>query len=496
MNLIIKQSATDYSADFSTRALARILFEDFALAKNTRFVVAYSGGCDSHVLLHALVSLRNQSGITVMAAHFDHGLQNQSAIWAKQCERWCNALEVDFVSARRTVNVELGESIEANARDARYHWLDEISQPEQVVVSAHHADDQAETFLLHLFQGKEIEQLSGIAPARALVYGSQNQLIRPLLGFSKAQLMRYAVRKKLQWIDDPMNNDVQHYRNYIRHELMPRLSQRWPGIVTALNQATDSCRRIAERNRAKLSASYKGCCSPESRGIFCLTEPLHLAQFLHPAVANEESEFIVTGLIRYWIHNAGYASPSKGQLATLYEQIVVQQATQATLEFNAPNSCLNSHPNSTLNSHPNRLAARYYNRHLYLTNALQSRRYLTMPWDMQAMRIPEYGIAVEIVDVESGGIHRSAMQGKKIDLAWRKGGERVRLNNRQHHAALKKLLQANYIPPWERDCLPFLKINGEIAWVHGIGGLGKYAADSSGAGIRPQFSRLNDRMND
>ena len=480
MNLKIKQSTTDFSA----HALSRILFENFGLAENTQFVVAYSGGCDSQVLLHGLASLRNQSNINIIAAHFDHGLQHQSAIWTKQCERWCNEFEVRFVSVRRTINAKQGESIEANARDARYHWLDEISQPKHVVVSAHHADDQAETFLLNLFQGKEIEQLAGVSPARPIVHGSKTQLIRPLLGFSRAQLMSYAQLKKLKWIEDPMNHDIRFYRNYIRHELMPTLSHRWPGMVIALNRAADSCRRISECDRAKLSALYESGCSPESRGVFCLTDPLHLDQFLDLPQVNEKNQFEVTGLIRYWIHNAGYASPSNGQLATLYHQIAAQQASQATLEFNDPDS-------------PDNLAARYYNRHLYLTKSMpgqksRGRRYLTMTWNMQAMNIPEYGIAVEIANAESGGIQRRAMQGKKIQLVWRKGGERVRLNNRQHHSSLKKLFQASCVPPWERDCLPFLKIDDEIVWVHGIGGLGEYAADSSNLGIRPQFSRLND----
>ena len=475
MNLQIKQAA----AEFSAQALFRILFENFGLAENTQFVVAYSGGCDSHVLLHGLASLRNQSNITVIAAHFDHGLQRQSAIWAKQCERWCTEFEVRLVSVRRTINSKSGQSLEANARDARYHWLDEISQPKQVVVSAHHADDQAETFLLNLFQGKEIEQLAGVAPTRPLVHGSKTQLIRPLLGFSRAQLMSYAQLKKLQWIEDPMNHDVRFYRNYIRHELMPILSHRWPGMVTALNRAADSCRRIAERDGAKLSALFEVGRAPQSRGVFCLTDPLDLDR------VNEKRQFEVTGLIRHWIHNAGYASPSKGQLATLYCQIMAQPASSATLEFNGPDG-----PDS-----PDSLAARYYHRHLYLTKSMlgrksQAREYLTLPWDMQAMNIPEYGIAVEMVSAESGGMPRRALQGKKIQLAWRRGGERVRLNNRQHHSSLKKLFQANGVPPWERDCLPFLKIDGEIAWVHGIGGLGEYAADSSNLGIRPQFSRL------
>ncbi len=472
MNPKIEQDAlflaTDYPAtEFSVQALADILFNHFALAENTQFVVAYSGGCDSQVLLHGLVGLRKQSNITLMAAHFDHALQAQSAGWAKQCERWCDECETRFVSVRRVVDCEPGASLEACARDARYQWLDEISKVPQVVLSAHHADDQAETFLLHLFQGKEIAQLGGIAPTRSLLHSTQTRLIRPLLGFSRAQLLGYARKNKLQWLDDPMNQNLRFYRNYIRHALLPMMSKRSPNLVSALNRAADSCRRIAEHERAELSVFYERCCCPKLRGVFCLTAPLNVNA---PQCAEKHH---LIGLIRYWIHHAGYDSPTNGQLLTLYRQIVEQQATQASLVFND-------------------LAVRYYHHHLYLTKVMPPRTCLKLEWNMQTINIADYAMTVEMIRVASGGIDRYALQGKKIHLVWRKKNppsERVRLPHRQHHCTLKKLFQARRMPPWERDYLPFLTVDNEIVWVHGIGVLDGYMAASGNIGVCPQFSR-------
>ncbi len=473
------RSKIERTAAFSAHALSDILFNDFALAENTQFIVAYSGGCDSQVLLHGLVALRKQSDITVIAAHFDHGLQAQSVRWAKQCQCWCDESETHFISLRGTVDCGRGESVEACARDARYRWLDKISQPPQVVVSAHHADDQAETFLLHLFQGKEIEQLAGIAPTRPLVYGSQTMLIRPLLGFSRTQLVDYARLNKLQWIDDPMNHDLRFYRNYIRHALMPILCQRSPNMVNALNRATNTCRRIAKRERIELLAFHKRCCYPKSSSVFCLTAPLNMTQCERQC---NKSQLI--GLIRYWIHNAGYASPTNGQLTTLYEQIVEQQATQATLSFNG-------------------LVVRYYHHHLYLTPLMPPRTCLNLSWevnrampcDTRTMHIVDYGIVVTMNRVTSAGLSLHALQGEKIQLRWRQKsgvGEHVRQHHRRHHCALKKLFQVYHVPPWERDYLPFLVIDDDIVWVHGIGVLGEYAADSGYMGYCPQFSYTND----
>ena len=478
------------NTEFSVAALSEILFEHFALAENTQFVVAYSGGCDSQVLLHGLVSLRNQSNIEVMAAHFEHGLQAQSTPWAQQCESWCNEFDTRFVSIRRIVDDGRGQSIEANARDARYRWLDEISQPQQVVVSAHHADDQAETFLLRLFQGKEMAQLGGIAPARPLVHGSSTTLIRPLLRFSRAQLVGYARRKKLQWIEDPMNHDLRFYRNYIRHAVMPVIGQRAPNVVNALNRVADSCRQIAEREQSVLSAWYARCSCAQSRSVFCLTNPLDLQQYIKPGdlkhdnLPQEDGKHQLIGLIRYWIHNAGYASPSNGQLATLCQQIVAQPVAQASIAFNG-------------------LVTRYYHHHLYLTRRMPcraslSRSSLSRSWDMRTINITEYGITVKMVNVASGGLDRYAVQGKKLHLVWRKkasAGERVRLPNRSHRSALKKLFQANHVPPWERDYLPFLTADDEIVWVHGIGAMGQYAdadaTDSENVRVCPQFSLID-----
>ncbi len=463
MKLRTERPVTEFSIDL----LSRILFEDFGLNDKTQFIVGFSGGCDSRVLLHGLVLLRNRSNIEVIAAHFDHGLQDQSTEWAKHCQNWCDEYQVDLVSVRREIQPGSGDSTEAIAREARYRWLGEISSPQQVVVTAHHADDQAETFLINLFQGKEIDQLAGIAPSRSLLYESETKLSRPLLAFSRAQIVTYAKKCKLEWVEDPSNFHLNFYRNYIRQELMPALSHRCPGIVASLKRGAVACRKIAERDRARTEKLYLMCRAPESRGIFCLTDPLNLHKL------TDCDEFEITGLFRHWIHNAGYASPTKGQLATLYHQIIEKKASRATLDFNG-------------------LAARFFKGYLYLIQPVRFQGFKTVSWDLSPIDIPQIGITVKFASKDSDSAGRHLLQANSFHLVWRAGGERILFNNRQHHSSLKKVFQASNVPPWERDCLPFLKINDEISWVHGIGRLGKYAIDPDYSGICLRFSRIND----
>jgi len=463
----LKSKTERLNTEFSIDALSRILFQDFSLSDKTRFIVAYSGGCDSQVLLHGLVCLRSRSNIEVVAAHFDHGLQEQSATWATQCRNWCEDYKVRYLTAHEEIIPGPGDSIEAVARTARYRWLGEIAGTRDVVVTAHHSDDQAETFLLHLFQGKDIDQLAGITPSRPLLHGSDTTLVRPLLDFARMQLESYARINNLQWIEDPSNDNHGFYRNYIRQELMPVLKNRWPDVAASLNRGAVACRRIAKREREKAKHLHSISRSPQVRGVFCLVDPLALEKFAG------YDEFEITGLIRYWVHSAGCASPSKRQLETFYHQVIKTRASRATLEFNG-------------------VAVRLFNGHLYLTRTIRSRKMPAIAWDLNPIEISELGVSVQMDGNDSSSEELSELRDKSIELAWRKGGEKIRLFNRKHHTSLKKVFQSGSVPPWERDCLPYLTIDEEIAWVHGVGCVGDFATRLNNSGIGLRFSRISD----
>lgn len=183
--------------------------------------VAFSGGRDSTVLLHAL---RDVPGVA--ATHIDHGLDGDSPTWARQCARVAAAFGVDF-EARRVCVAASGNREQA-ARRARYAAWRELLRPGDLLALAHHADDQAETRIWQLLTGREP---GGMPAERRLGSGS---LVRPLLVVRRAAITAYAEHHGLRWIEDPSNTDLSFDRNYIRAQIMPRVEERFPGAVERL----------------------------------------------------------------------------------------------------------------------------------------------------------------------------------------------------------------------------------------------------------------------
>ena len=183
--------------------------------------VAFSGGRDSTVLLHAL---RDVPGVA--ATHIDHGLDEDSPTWARQCARVAADFGVGF-EARRVCVAASGNREQA-ARRARYAAWRELLRPGDLLALAHHADDQAETRIWQLLTGREP---GGMPAERRLGSGS---LVRPLLAVRRAAITAYAEQHGLRWIEDPSNTDLSFDRNYIRAQIMPRVEERFPDAVERL----------------------------------------------------------------------------------------------------------------------------------------------------------------------------------------------------------------------------------------------------------------------
>ena len=196
----------------------------------SRWLVAFSGGIDSTVLLHALSGSRAPLQAEIIAIHVDHGLHPDSRQWAMHCQQFAEQLEVPYISKRITVDDELRSGPEAAARQARYAVLQTLLIDGDCLLSAHHEEDQAETLLLSLMRGSGPAGLAGIGAAQEF---GQGRLLRPLLGVSGEAIQDYAQRHELSWIEDPSNADTRFDRNFLRREIMPRLASRWPAVSLA-----------------------------------------------------------------------------------------------------------------------------------------------------------------------------------------------------------------------------------------------------------------------
>jgi tRNA(Ile)-lysidine synthase len=202
--------------------------------------VGFSGGVDSHVLLHALatqLSLLQKQKLVVLHVH--HGLSVNADHWLKHCELICDHLGVSFVAER--VQLKPQASLEDAARNARYEAFQKHMRGRDVILLAHHAGDQVETVLFRLLRGTGGKGLLGIPQARGI--GEEDaRLIRPLLVISKEDIEDYAQQHQLSWIDDESNGDERFARNFLRHRVVPMLKQRFPKMEQNI---ASSARRIA-----------------------------------------------------------------------------------------------------------------------------------------------------------------------------------------------------------------------------------------------------------
>lgn len=456
---------------FDAEALGAVLAEEFSLLGGavttvdsvTKLAVAFSGGRDSCVLLHALTVLRARHQFNLRALHFDHGIAAESAEWAAHCEAQCRAWGIDFTARRETVGKPPGASLEAHARRRRYRWFAQEVAAGETLLTAHHADDQAETVLLNLLRGGAPESLAGIAPRRALSAANGTQVARPLLAFPAAALADYARAHGLRWVDDPSNAALEFDRNYVRAAVLPALRTRWPGAIGALNLSAAQCREAAELLAEDDARDYENCRTDARRGVFCLAPPLTVEAMRGLGRAR------ALRVLRRWIHGVGLRSPSAAQLDELRAQLFASGGGE--LKWRG-------------------VEIRRFRDCVYLIGPPGDSPPAPVDWDLQPRDFGN-GLRVEVdtVTVDTTvAIDPSRLTGKRVQWAWRRGGERMTLPGRAHSHKLKKLLQQTATPPWERRALPLLTVDGEVAWAHRIGPAANCACAQNNAGIIPRFT--------
>ena len=197
--------------------------------------IAFSGGLDSTVLLHLLASLAKIENLPpVSAVHVHHGLQAAADAWPSHCQSVCDSLGVPLRVMR--VQVRQGASLERAAREARYQAFMQVLGAGEVLFTGQHRDDQAETLLFRLLRGAGVRGLAAMPEHRPL---AQGYLVRPLLAFSRSDLEAYAHQHQLQWIEDPSNVDPRFSRNYLRHRVLPTVTERWPQAITHLARTAE-----------------------------------------------------------------------------------------------------------------------------------------------------------------------------------------------------------------------------------------------------------------
>jgi len=223
--------------------LISLIDEIIRLASGRNIWVAYSGGVDSHMLLHLLATAELPDSTILHAIHIDHGLHPNSAEWSQHCADIAAELNILFHCVKVNVNDIETLGMEAAARAARYQALQQALTDDDVLLTAQHQQDQAETLLLQLLRGAGPKGLSAMAEQSQL---GVTVLIRPMLNTSQSDILSYAHQHQLQWIDDPSNLETRWNRNYIRHTLWPDISERWPSAAKTLSRSAQHCAEASE----------------------------------------------------------------------------------------------------------------------------------------------------------------------------------------------------------------------------------------------------------
>ncbi len=212
--------------------------------------VAFSGGVDSHVLLHLCYQLSTQyPDIRLKALHVNHGISTNADKWQQHCRQICEQYQIEFHSRSLHVKKMPRTSLEAEARNARYAALLEMAAPNDVLLLGQHQQDQVETFLLQLKRGSGPKGLSAMAES-GIIYGNEfggtgsMSYLRPLLNTNKAQILNYAEQHQLSWQDDESNDDTGFDRNFLRHQVIPLLNERWSAFDESVSR---SARLIADQ---------------------------------------------------------------------------------------------------------------------------------------------------------------------------------------------------------------------------------------------------------
>lgn len=415
-------------------ALSRQLAAEPAPA---RWVVAFSGGLDSMVLLHATVHCLAQRRLHALptqplqALHVQHNLHPQAATWASHCRALAQQLEVPFHLRCVAVDRSGGRGVEAAAREVRYRAFSDFLLPGDQLLMAHHQDDQIETLLLRLLRGSGPAGVAGIPAQRPLGHAS---LARPLLALPRTQLRAYADAVQLTWIEDPSNLDPAFDRNYLRHTLRPAIAARWPNHARTLLRSAALAAESAQLLQQLAAIDFSNA-------------PQHRLDRLHIPSLQQLDDARQRNLLRHWLGLNGLPLPDHNRLQRILDEVMPAAADRQPL-VNWPG-----------------VEVRRYRDFLYAMPPLPPpASTMELEWDLSTafLQLPD-GSRLWQQWQDAGGV--ALRPGIPITLRFRHSGDPAQQADRHR---LKRLLQQAGVPPWLRSHIPLIYQDDSLVVIPGV----------------------------
>lgn len=438
----------------------RTLLEEVAAALETagidarsRLCCALSGGVDSVVLLDVLVELRPRFGFDLQAAHVHHGLNPAAGAWRDFCTQRCAALAVPLQTFSVEVARDHPDGLEAAARVARHGALKTVAC--DWLVFGHHRDDQAETLLFRLFRGTGVRGASAMSAIETGAEAGPGRL-RPLLGVGRDAILAWARRRHLQWVEDDSNLDPRFARNDIRHRILPAIESAFPAASISLARAATHFREAGALLDELAEEDARSCGGA----------------VLDHAALLRLSDARLANLLRWQVRCRGVEASSRARLLEAMRQLRTADAAHPLRVELGPLSCC------------------AYRGAVWLEQtAVETPAACEVELSGLAPAYADWGAGRVVFRVARGeGIARSALVCRSgLKLLPRFTGLRLRLAMNRPPRSFKNLCQEAAIPPWMRDRLPVLEVDGRVAWIGGIGVDAAFACPPQAEGVLPEW---------
>jgi tRNA(Ile)-lysidine synthase len=405
------------------------------LTPDSRIAVALSGGVDSVVLLHLMAALRGEFALYLQAVHVNHGLSPNADAWEKFCSDACAALGVGFSAVRLGLARVAGESLEAQARKARYAALEDAAAESGtgIIALAQHADDQAETVLLQLLRGAAAKGLAAMPEWRCT--GSGCCYWRPLLQTTRKEIVEYAHQRGLRWIEDESNANTTYKRNFLRAQVLPRLEEGFPGYRASLARAAAHAADAAQLLDQLANVDAAGAGDGDRVSLAALRK-------LGPLRASN--------LLRWNLARRGLAVPPGERLAEF-----IRQTFKAAKD---------RHPALKLGDHH---VLHTEGGHVAVACAPSSGTFLAT-WHGESVVVLPHG-SLRFEKTGGAGIRATMVPASGLIIRPREGGERLKIAANRPLRTLKNLMQETAIPAVSRNRWPLIVYAGRLVAVPGIG---------------------------
>lgn len=393
-----------------------------------KVIVAYSGGIDSHVLLHLACHYQPfQSKITAVYVH--HGLQQEADLWAEHCQAICLDLNINYQCIEVNAQKTAGQSQEEAARDARYQALQALLDTNDVLLVAQHREDQMETVLLQLFRGAGVKGLSGMPVSSVLGKGKK---IRPMLDISKKQIIDYAKKNDLQWIEDPSNESNEFDRNFLRNQVLPQLKLRWPALDKTISRSARHCANSYQVSKNLAEELLENIIDP-------IDQTINITKLLMLGINKQQL------VIRQWFIFFQLRMPSEKIVGRILNEVVAARV-DANPEVKGQGYVIK----------------RYREKLYCITTEQQIPVQTEQKWPAELKEITlANGNRLAITESKTG-IPQAIWNEGNVSVKYRQGSETIKLPGRIGHHSLKKLFQEQSIPPWARNQIPLIYLGQQL----------------------------------